>query len=176
MSDDVCSDADEPRAKRQNIVQSDVTQDAAKAAMSKLRSEGKLKNNLRGLPDDSRYAIFTCVEHRVDERKRKVNTSGKRSSTGRAMVNVQVADSENGYRKFLTYAVSMRASNRVLADKTKTEQHSHLCHNGLVCVKAEHIHVEAETLNQRRKGCAGWLHCNQCREMRKLCGHTHHTA
>lgn len=160
-----------PRVKRQNTVQTDVTVDAAGAAIRKLKSEGKLKPNRHGLPAESRYDMFECLEHKVTERKRKEQDSNKRSSTGRAMVNVAVGHTDNGYAKYLTYHVSVRAEGRSLADATKNEQLSHLCNNGLVCVKPSHIHVEAETINQRRKGCCGWLRCEACAEMRKVCKH-----
>ena len=43
------------------------------------------------------------------------------------------------------------------------EQASHLCHEPL-CLLAEHVVVESEELNQRRKNCVVWVDCAHSRE------------
>jgi len=128
------------RQKRQNTVQTDVAVEAARIAIDKLKSEGKLKPNRHGLPAQPRYDMFECIEHRVTERKRKNNNSGARVSTGRAMVNVATGHTDNGYAKYLTYHVSVRAEGRSLADATKNEQLSHLCNKQRSCVRSAFTH------------------------------------
>lgn len=145
----------------------------------------------RGLLNDQ-YELYWCHE-KVDTRGSRAEASGR---SARPMINVQDGEEETArknshasespttkkrntkntnsdgtkitYTKYLAHHVVLYAAGRRIPSG---DLHgSHLCQNER-CMRASHIRVENQTLNQQRKGCSGLLVCEVCDNRWQTCKH-----
>jgi arginyl-tRNA synthetase len=71
------------------------------------------------------------------------------------------------YTKYHIHAIKMRSLHNSIS---KGMHVSHRCHNP-ACFRKLHLVIEHEKNNQQRKGCIGWLLCEDCNKVWKLCKH-----
>jgi hypothetical protein len=109
----------------------------------------------------------TVNKAKNDARRKQGKQGGKRL---RRSKNAKVdSDDLETYTKYLATHVMLYAEGRSLP--SKGFHASHLCHNQR-CMRPTHIRVESELLNQKRKGCLGFLMCTRCSKKWHTC--THH--
>jgi hypothetical protein len=156
-------------------------------AIEKATAEGRFAWNYHGLDDnDTGFSVFWCYEQtRTDVRGRpmlsvkdsvRVNQEKmlKRSLSGKILrksknVNPENKDALVTYTNHLTYHVKLRSLGIELPNYPFTHV-SHRCHN-MACIRQQHLLVESNEINQQRKGCPGFLLCEICKRIWKLCKH-----
>ena len=172
-----------PKGKREAVITLLTTLQHASAAMRAVKTK-IVTHNL-----SAEYEPYHCWE-KVDDRGSRDSAVGR---AARPMINVQDGEEENKRKVHTGFATTTRITKTTRADGTRATytkylgthvmlyaagrrvptkgfHASHLCLNDR-CIRATHVRVENEQLNQRRKGCSGLLVCSVCNNKWQLCTH-----